>query len=102
MKTCHLQDVQDAKTFPKCYVGRNGKRNQQKLHIQVYGSLKTQRNQGWKSQGSNDKAQSKQKKTTKKTTTDVAAMLSVNPAGQVHTMTVTVVSVRRVQECMIL
>ena len=27
---------QDTKTFPKCYVGRNGKRNQQKLHIQVY------------------------------------------------------------------
>ena len=26
-------------------VGRNGKRNQQKLHIQVCGSLKTQRNQ---------------------------------------------------------
>ena len=38
----------------------------------------------------------------KKTKTDVAAMLSVNPAGQVHTMTVSVVSVRRVQECMIL
>ena len=37
---------QDAKTFSKCYVGRNGKRNQQKLHIQVCGSLKTQRNQG--------------------------------------------------------
>ena len=37
---------QDTKTFPKCYVGRNGKRNQQKLHIQVCGSLKTQRNQG--------------------------------------------------------
>ena len=37
---------QDTKTFPKCYVGRNGKRNQQKLHIQVFGSLKTQRNQG--------------------------------------------------------
>ena len=33
------------KTFPKCYVGRNGKQNQQKLHIQVCGSLKTQRNQ---------------------------------------------------------
>ena len=38
--------VQDTKTFPKCYVGRNGKRNQQKLHIQVCGSLKTQQNQG--------------------------------------------------------
>ena len=38
---------QDTKTFPKCYVGRNGKRNQQKLHIQVCGSLKTQRNQGY-------------------------------------------------------
>ena len=37
--------VQHTKTFPKCYVGRNGKRNQQKLHIQVCGSLKTQRNQ---------------------------------------------------------
>ena len=37
---------QDTKTFPKCYVGRNGKRNQQKPHIQVCGSLKTQRNQG--------------------------------------------------------
>ena len=37
---------QDTKTFPKCYVGRNGKRNQQKLRIQVCGSLKTQRNQG--------------------------------------------------------
>ena len=36
---------QDTKTFPKCYVGRNGKQNQQKLHIQVCGSLKTQRNQ---------------------------------------------------------
>ena len=95
-----MQDVQDAKTFPKCYVGRNGKRNQQKLHIQVCGSLKTQRNQGWKSQGSNDKAQSIQKNKQKKT--DVTAMLSVNPAGQVHTMTVTVVSVRRIQECMIL
>ena len=37
---------QDTKTFPKCYVGRNGKRNLQKLHIQVCESLKTQRNQG--------------------------------------------------------
>ena len=37
---------QDTKTFPKCYVGKNGKQNQQKLHIQVCGSLKTQRNQG--------------------------------------------------------
>ena len=37
---------QDTKTFSKCYVGRNGKRKQQKLHIQVCGSLKTQRNQG--------------------------------------------------------
>ena len=37
---------QDTKTFPKCYVGRNGERNQQKLAIQVCGSLKTQRNQG--------------------------------------------------------
>ena len=37
---------QDTKTFPKCYVGRNGKQNQQKLHIQVCGSLKTQQNQG--------------------------------------------------------
>ena len=24
--------LQDTKTFPKCYVGRNGKGNQQKLH----------------------------------------------------------------------
>ena len=24
----------DTKTFPKCYVGRNGKRNQQKLQLQ--------------------------------------------------------------------
>ena len=38
--------IQDTKTFPKCNVGRNDKRNQQKLHIQVCGSLKTQRNQG--------------------------------------------------------
>ena len=37
---------QDTKTFPKYYVGRNGKRNQQKLYIQVCGSLKTQWNQG--------------------------------------------------------
>ena len=37
---------QDTKTFSKCYVGRNGKQNQQKLHIQVCGSLKTQPNQG--------------------------------------------------------
>ena len=37
---------QDTKTFPKCYIGRNGKQNQQKLHIQACGSLKTQRNQG--------------------------------------------------------
>ena len=34
------------KVSPKCCVGRNGKQNQQKLHIQVCGSLKTQRNQG--------------------------------------------------------
>ena len=31
---------QDTKTFPKCYVGRNGKEKQQKLHIQVCGSLR--------------------------------------------------------------
>ena len=37
---------QDTKTFSKCCVGRNGKRNQQKLYIQVCGSLKTQQNQG--------------------------------------------------------
>ena len=36
-----FQDIQDTKTFPKCYASRNGKRNQQKLHIQVCGSLKT-------------------------------------------------------------
>ena len=41
-----FQILQDTKTFPKCYVDRNGKRKQQKLHIQVCGSLKTQRNQG--------------------------------------------------------
>ena len=49
MKICFERTaliIQDTKTFPKCYVGRNGKRNQQKLHIQVCGSLKTQRNQG--------------------------------------------------------
>ena len=28
---------QDTKTFPKWYNGKNGKQNQQKLHIQVYG-----------------------------------------------------------------
>ena len=28
---------QDTKTFSECYVGTNGKRNQQKLHIQVCG-----------------------------------------------------------------
>ena len=38
--------VQDTKTCPKCYVGRNGKRNQQKVHKQVCGSHKTQPNQG--------------------------------------------------------
>ena len=27
--------IQNTKTFPKCYVGRNGKRNQQQLHIHV-------------------------------------------------------------------
>ena len=27
--TAALLHVQDTKTFPKCYVGRNGKRNQQ-------------------------------------------------------------------------
>ena len=37
---------QDTETSPKCCVGRNSKRNQQKLHILVCGSLKTQRNQG--------------------------------------------------------
>ena len=37
---------QDTKTFPKQYAGRNGSRNQQKLGIQVCGSLKTQWNQG--------------------------------------------------------
>ena len=37
---------QDTETFPKCYVGRNSKRKQQKLRIQVCGSLKTQWNQG--------------------------------------------------------
>ena len=30
----------------KCYVERNGKRNQQKVHTPVCGSLKTQMNQG--------------------------------------------------------
>ena len=37
---------QDTKTFSKCCDGKNGKCNQQKLHIQECGSLKTQRNQG--------------------------------------------------------
>ena len=41
-----VHEIQDTKTFPKCCVGRNGKQKQQKLHIQVCGSLKTQRNQG--------------------------------------------------------
>ena len=49
-KTCQMNCtctiIQDTKTFPKCYVGRNGKQNQQKLLVQVCGSLKTQRNQG--------------------------------------------------------
>ena len=31
---------QDTKTFPKCYVGRNGKRNQQKLQLQDTKALK--------------------------------------------------------------
>ena len=31
---------QDTKTFPKCYVGRNGKRNQQKLRLQDPKTLK--------------------------------------------------------------
>ena len=31
---------QDTKTFPKCYVGRNGKRNQQKLQLQDTKTLK--------------------------------------------------------------
>ena len=29
----------DTKTFPKCYVVRNGKRNEQKLHIQKHTDL---------------------------------------------------------------
>ena len=41
--TVTVLQKQDTK---KCYVGRNGKRNQQKLRIQVCGLLKTQRNQG--------------------------------------------------------
>ena len=35
----------DTKTFPK-QDGRNGKLNQQKVHVQVRGSLKTHLNQG--------------------------------------------------------
>ena len=31
---------QDTKTFPKCYVGRNGKRKQQKLQLQDTKTLK--------------------------------------------------------------
>ena len=31
---------QDTKTFPKCYVGRNGKQNQQKLQLQDPKTLK--------------------------------------------------------------
>ena len=30
---------QDTKTFPKCYVGRNGKQNQQKLQLQRYKNI---------------------------------------------------------------
>ena len=33
-------DEQDTKTFSKCYVGRNGKRNQQKLQLQDTKTLK--------------------------------------------------------------
>ena len=36
--------LQNTKAFSKCYLGRNGKRDQQK--VQVCGSLKTQSNQG--------------------------------------------------------
>ena len=36
--------VQDTNTFLKCYVGRNGKRNRQKVRIQMCASLKTQQN----------------------------------------------------------
>ena len=38
--TTKKANEQDTKTFPKCYVGRNGKRNQQKLHIQDTKTLK--------------------------------------------------------------
>ena len=31
--TAKKVNEEDAKTFPKCYVGRNGKRFQQKLHV---------------------------------------------------------------------
>ena len=34
------------KQFLKCYVGRNGKQNQRKVHIQVYGLLKNNRIEG--------------------------------------------------------
>ena len=37
--------IQDTK---KCYVGRNGKRNQQKLHIQVCGLLRRNGTKGAK------------------------------------------------------
>ena len=40
VETTKKVNEQDTKTFPKCYVGRNGKRNQQKLHIQDTKTLK--------------------------------------------------------------
>ena len=38
--TTNKVNEQDTKTFPKCYVGRNGKRNQQKLQLQDTKTLK--------------------------------------------------------------
>ena len=39
--TAKKVDEQDTKTFPNCYVGRNGKRNKQKLQLQDPKTLKT-------------------------------------------------------------
>ena len=38
--TTQKVNEQDTKKFPKCYVGRNGKRNQQKLQLQDTKTLK--------------------------------------------------------------
>ena len=39
-QTTKIVNEHDTKTFPKCYVGRNGKQNHQKLHIQDTKTLK--------------------------------------------------------------